>query len=91
MSLDRGGMAASKTSQAFEPAIPQVNILGVGVSAINMAMALRIIDDWIAAVLPPISASPAYTALWRVDGIQACGEFITVRDRSHLTACRWCG
>ena len=48
MSLDRGGMAASKTSQAFEPAIPQVNILGVGVSAINMAMALRIIDDWIA-------------------------------------------
>jgi N-acetylglucosaminyldiphosphoundecaprenol N-acetyl-beta-D-mannosaminyltransferase len=36
------------TAPEPDMAIPRVNILGVGVSAINMAMALHVIDAWIA-------------------------------------------
>lgn len=63
MSLDRSGTVASKTRQALELAIPRANILGVGVSAINIAMTLRTIDDWIAR------RDPHYICITGVHGI----------------------
>lgn len=44
-------------------AIPRVNILGVGVSAINLALALRTIDAWIA------QRDPHYVCVTTVHGI----------------------
>ena len=44
-------------------AIPRVNILGVGVSAISMAMALRIIEGWIAR------RDPNYICVTTVHGV----------------------
>ena len=44
-------------------AIPRVDVLGVGVSAINMDIALEVFDDWIT------SGDPNYVCITGVHGV----------------------
>ena len=52
---------------------PRANILGVGVSAINMAQTLAILDDWIAR------RDPHYVCVSTVHGIMECQKSPTLR------------
>ncbi|MDH7489555.1 MAG: WecB/TagA/CpsF family glycosyltransferase [Anaerolineae bacterium] len=52
---------------------PRVNILGVGISAINMEQALAIIDDWIAR------RDPHYVCVSTVHGVMECQQNQAVR------------
>ncbi|MGB9594201.1 MAG: WecB/TagA/CpsF family glycosyltransferase [Anaerolineae bacterium] len=52
---------------------PRVNVLGVGVSAINLQQALAIIDDWIAR------RDPHYVCVSTVHGIMECQRDEAVR------------
>jgi len=52
---------------------PRVNVLGVGISAINMEQALAIIDDWIAR------RDPHYVCVSTVHGVMECQRDEAVR------------
>ncbi len=39
--------SGANTNRTMMSEIPRVNILGIGVSAIDMTMALKVIDGWI--------------------------------------------
>lgn len=52
---------------------PRVNILGVGISAINMEQALAILDDWIAR------RDPHYVCVSTVHGVMECQRNEAVR------------
>lgn len=56
-------MPVSSASAATIDTPPRVNVLGVGVSAVNMASALVVIDDWIAR------RAPNYVCVTSVHGI----------------------
>jgi len=53
--------------------IPRVNILGVGISAINMAMALETIERWI------IEQSPHYVCVTPVHSVMDCQRDLELR------------
>lgn len=62
--------------------VARVNVLGVGVSAINMPMALQIIDDWI------IRREPHYVCVTPVHSVMLCQDDLELRhifNRSGLT------
>src|SRR5262249_14712817 len=62
-------------------AIPRANILGVGVSAINMAMALHAIEDWIAR------REPHYVCVSGVHGVmesQRDAELLHIHNAAGL-------
>jgi N-acetylglucosaminyldiphosphoundecaprenol N-acetyl-beta-D-mannosaminyltransferase len=54
--------------------IPRANILGVGISAINMEMALRTIDAWIAR------RDPHYICITSVHGVMESQRDLTLRQ-----------
>jgi N-acetylglucosaminyldiphosphoundecaprenol N-acetyl-beta-D-mannosaminyltransferase len=62
-------------------ALPTANILGVGVSAVNMAMALRILEDWIER------REPHYVCVTGVHGVmesQKDAELRRIHNRAGL-------
>ena len=69
------------------PRPERTNILGVGVSAINMQQALDQIACWIERrERTYVVVCPVYTVM--MPGSPRCGASSTVRGWSHRTACR---
>ena len=68
---DRSGRVDSSISE-FAP--EQVNVLGVGVSAITMAQAVNVIEDWIAA------ADHQYVCVTGVHGVMESQDDPSLRD-----------
>ena len=71
--------------------VPRVDVLGVGVSAINMDQTLDLMDHWIT------DGQPNYVCVTGVHGVmesqrdERSGRSTTTRGWSRPTACRWCG
>jgi len=67
--------AASLGSTGLRRGIKRVNILGVGVSAIDMSQALEIVEGWLARRSRATSASRGCTGSWRASGMRLSGGF----------------
>jgi hypothetical protein len=72
--MSRGRPDASTEGQGPTMVMPRVNILGVGVSAINMTMALHTIDEWIARHEAPTFVSPESMASWKPARCRAAAD-----------------